>query len=56
MPPRPAAPGKKGGKSGGKSGGADEKREDVLQAVVIADSFHTRFNPFAVEKPRVRRR
>ena len=51
MPPRAGGPGKKGGKGGG----ADEKREDVLQAVVIADSFHSRFNPFAVEKPRVRK-
>ncbi|KAI1769850.1 nucleotide-diphospho-sugar transferase [Hypoxylon cercidicola] len=39
------------GKKSSKSG-ADEKREDVLQAVVIADSFQTRFEPFSVEKPR----
>ncbi|KAI4862312.1 nucleotide-diphospho-sugar transferase, partial [Hypoxylon rubiginosum] len=32
--------------------GAEEKREDVLQAVLIADSFQTRFEPFSVEKPR----
>ncbi|KAI0475461.1 nucleotide-diphospho-sugar transferase [Xylariaceae sp. FL0804] len=42
-----AAKGKKSGKVGG-----EEKREDVLQAVVIADSFQTRFEPFSVEKPR----
>jgi hypothetical protein len=24
-----------------------------LQAVVLADSFETRFNPFSLEKPRV---
>lgn len=48
MPPRPGAAGKKAGKPG-----SDEKREDVLQAVVIADSFQTRFGPFSLEKPRV---
>ncbi|OTA55145.1 nucleotide-diphospho-sugar transferase [Hypoxylon sp. EC38] len=42
-----AARGKKSGKPGG-----DEKREDVLQAVLIADSFQTRFYPFSLEKPR----
>ncbi|KAI1497286.1 nucleotide-diphospho-sugar transferase [Biscogniauxia marginata] len=39
------------GKKSGKTGG-EEKREDVLQAVVIADSFQTRFQPFSLEKPR----
>ncbi|KAI1636133.1 nucleotide-diphospho-sugar transferase [Biscogniauxia mediterranea] len=39
------------GKKSGRSGG-EEKREDVLQAVVIADSFQTRFQPFSLEKPR----
>ncbi|KAI2627683.1 nucleotide-diphospho-sugar transferase [Hypoxylon sp. NC1633] len=42
-----ASKGKKSSKQG-----AEEKREDVLQAVVIADSFQTRFQPFSVEKPR----
>ncbi|KAK9776014.1 putative Nucleotide-diphospho-sugar transferase [Seiridium cardinale] len=32
--------------------GAEDKREDVLQAVVIADTFQTRFRPFSLEKPR----
>ncbi|KAI0845036.1 nucleotide-diphospho-sugar transferase [Daldinia vernicosa] len=32
--------------------GAEDKREDVLQAVLIADSFQTRFLPFSVERPR----
>ncbi|ORY58806.1 nucleotide-diphospho-sugar transferase [Pseudomassariella vexata] len=32
--------------------GAEDKREDVLQAVIIADSFQTRFIPFSLEKPR----
>ncbi|KAJ1325815.1 translation initiation factor eIF-2B subunit epsilon [Microdochium nivale] len=44
-----AATGKKAGK-GGAAG--DEKREDVLQAVIIADSFQDRFKPFTLEKPR----
>ncbi|KAI1456312.1 nucleotide-diphospho-sugar transferase [Annulohypoxylon moriforme] len=48
--------GAKGGASakGKKSGkpGTEDKREDVLQAVLIADSFQTRFHPFSVEKPR----
>ncbi|KAI0381363.1 nucleotide-diphospho-sugar transferase [Hypomontagnella monticulosa] len=42
-----AAKGKKPGKPG-----AEEKREDVLQAVLIADSFQTRFQPFSLETPR----
>ncbi|KAI1162743.1 eIF4-gamma/eIF5/eIF2-epsilon [Nemania serpens] len=42
-----AAKGKKGGKSG-----AEEKREDALQAVLIADDFQTRFLPFSLDKPR----
>ncbi|KAK8125949.1 translation initiation factor eIF-2B subunit epsilon [Apiospora kogelbergensis] len=32
--------------------GTEDKREDVLQAVIIADSFQTRFRPFTLEKPR----
>ncbi|KAI1468358.1 nucleotide-diphospho-sugar transferase [Daldinia caldariorum] len=42
-----AAKGKKSNKSG-----TEDKREDVLQAVLIADSFQTRFLPFSLEKPR----
>ncbi|KAI1331534.1 eIF4-gamma/eIF5/eIF2-epsilon [Xylariaceae sp. FL0255] len=42
-----AAKGKKPGKPG-----AEEKREDALQAVVIADSFQSRFLPFSLDKPR----
>ncbi|KAI0196428.1 eIF4-gamma/eIF5/eIF2-epsilon [Astrocystis sublimbata] len=42
-----AAKGKKPGKSGG-----EEKRDDALQAVVIADDFRTRFLPFSLDKPR----
>ncbi|KAF6805347.1 translation initiation factor eif-2b epsilon [Colletotrichum sojae] len=42
-----ASKGKKSGKAG-----AEGKREDVLQAVVITDSFQDRFAPFSVEKPR----
>ncbi|KAK4452101.1 nucleotide-diphospho-sugar transferase [Podospora aff. communis PSN243] len=32
--------------------GTEEKREDTLQAVVLADSFQDRFKPFTLEKPR----
>ncbi|KND93038.1 putative translation initiation factor eIF-2B subunit epsilon [Tolypocladium ophioglossoides CBS 100239] len=39
------------GKKPAKSG-AESKTEDVLQAVVLADSFQDRFKPFTVEKPR----
>ncbi|KAI1385740.1 nucleotide-diphospho-sugar transferase [Hypoxylon trugodes] len=42
-----ASKGKKSSKTG-----AEDKREDALQAVLIADSFQTRFHPFTVEKPR----
>ncbi|KAM7197174.1 Nucleotide-diphospho-sugar transferase [Naviculisporaceae sp. PSN 640] len=50
---KPAAGGAKGKKAGakGKAGG-DDKREDVLQAVVLVDSFQDRFKPFTIEKPR----
>ncbi|KAH0538524.1 hypothetical protein FGG08_004911 [Glutinoglossum americanum] len=37
--------------STGKKGGEDE-REDSLQAVILADSYETRFNPFTLERPR----
>lgn len=35
---------------GGKK--AEDDREETLQAVVLADSFETRFNPFTLETPR----
>ncbi|KAH6844842.1 nucleotide-diphospho-sugar transferase [Chaetomium sp. MPI-CAGE-AT-0009] len=49
--------GGKGGVAAGKAkkpakAGADEKREDVLQAVILADSFQDRFKPFTLETPR----
>ncbi|ROT35752.1 eIF4-gamma/eIF5/eIF2-epsilon [Sodiomyces alkalinus F11] len=41
------------GKSGKKPARAAEaKREDVLQAVIIADSFQDRFQPLTIDKPR----
>ncbi|KAK0610462.1 nucleotide-diphospho-sugar transferase [Bombardia bombarda] len=51
---------KQGGKGAAGGGGkakkpakaAEEKREDVLQAVILADSFQDRFRPFTLEKPR----
>lgn len=45
-----AAKPKKGGKKGG---GGEEEREESWQAVVLADSFETRFHPFTLERPRV---
>ena len=30
------------------------QQEDVLQAVVLADSFNVRFAPITLERPRVR--
>lgn len=44
MPPK--------GKKGGGKDKAEEKREEPLQAVIFADSFETRFNPFTLERPR----
>ncbi len=40
-------------KRGGGGAGEDFKQEDVLQAVVIADSFNVRFAPITNDKPRV---
>ncbi|KAH7362159.1 eIF4-gamma/eIF5/eIF2-epsilon [Plectosphaerella cucumerina] len=45
---RPGGAGK--GKKSSKP--AESKREDVLQAVVITDSFQDRYQPFTVDKPR----
>ncbi|KAK7407974.1 translation initiation factor eIF-2B epsilon subunit, GEF [Neonectria punicea] len=42
--------GNKGKKSA--KAGAESKSEDVLQAVVLADSFQDRYRPFTTEKPR----
>ncbi|KAL6400469.1 hypothetical protein AUP68_16178 [Ilyonectria robusta] len=44
----------KGNSKGKKSAkaGAESKSEDVLQAVVLADSFQDRYRPFTIEKPR----
>ncbi|KAG6011891.1 hypothetical protein E4U43_008046 [Claviceps pusilla] len=32
--------------------GAESKGEDVLQAVILADSFQDRFRPFTIDRPR----
>ncbi|ATY63809.1 eIF4-gamma eIF5 eIF2-epsilon [Cordyceps militaris] len=42
-----SAKGKKPAKSG-----AETKGEDVLQAVILADSFQDRFKPFTIDRPR----
>lgn len=39
------------GKSGNR--GDDLRQDEILQAVVIADSFNVRFGPITQEKPRV---
>ncbi|CAK7205609.1 translation initiation factor eIF-2B epsilon subunit, GEF [Sporothrix eucalyptigena] len=40
------------GKKGGGKGPADDKGEDVLQAVILADSFQDRFKPLTIDRPR----
>jgi len=35
------------------SGNSDLKQEDILQAVVFADSFNTKFAPVSHDRPRV---
>jgi translation initiation factor eIF-2B subunit epsilon len=37
---------------GSKAKSQDEDKEDVLQAVVIADTFESKFAPFTLERPR----
>jgi translation initiation factor eIF-2B subunit epsilon len=44
MPPKP--------QRGGKSKSGEEEKEQLLQAVVIADTFETKFLPFTLERPR----
>jgi translation initiation factor eIF-2B subunit epsilon len=38
--------------SNSKAKSQDEEKEDVLQAVVVADTFETKFAPFTLERPR----
>ncbi|KAG9790865.1 nucleotide-diphospho-sugar transferase, partial [Aureobasidium melanogenum] len=38
--------------AGGKGRSGDDSKEDPLTAVVVADTFETRFAPFAVQRPR----
>ena len=47
-------PPKKSSQAGKSSSGAIGEEEDVLQAVILADSFNNRFKPLTVYKPRVR--
>lgn len=46
MPPKNQKP------AGGKGRSGDDSKEEPLTAVVIADTFETRFAPFTLEKPR----
>lgn len=48
MPPK----GKKGGPNAKDKKSGEEQRHEPLQAVVLCDSFETRFNPFTLEQPR----
>ncbi|PTU18157.1 hypothetical protein P175DRAFT_0560057 [Aspergillus ochraceoroseus IBT 24754] len=43
---------KKGGTANKSRGNATEEVEETLQAVVLADTFETRFEPFTLDKPR----
>lgn len=38
----------------GKEKAVVEEEEDVIQAVILADSFTSRFKPLSANKPRVR--
>lgn len=40
-------------KSKSGAGNADLKQEDILQAVVFADSFDNNFSPISNDRPRV---
>ncbi|KAL8706205.1 MAG: hypothetical protein Q9201_000711 [Fulgogasparrea decipioides] len=42
----------KGPKTKGRQKPQEERREESLQAVVLADSYETRFTPFTLERPR----
>ncbi|KAL5120974.1 translation initiation factor eIF-2B epsilon subunit, GEF [Pleosporales sp. CAS-2024a] len=42
----------KGKKDQAKGRSGDEERDEPLQAVILADPFETRFNPFTLERPR----
>jgi translation initiation factor eIF-2B subunit epsilon len=44
--------GPKSQKNAGKGKAGEEEKEDALQAVVLADTFETRFSPFILERPR----
>lgn len=43
---------KSGGGSAKKGNNAAEEVEESLQAVVLADTFETRFEPFTLDRPR----
>lgn len=42
------------GKGGDKKGDGDIKEEEVLQAILLADSFSQAFRPVSLEIPKVR--
>ncbi|EXJ94713.1 hypothetical protein A1O1_03110 [Capronia coronata CBS 617.96] len=46
MPPKTSKP------AGGKGRSGDDSKEEPLTAVIVADTFETRFAPFTLERPR----
>ena len=44
--------GPKSQKNASKGKAGEEEKEDTLQAVVLADTFETRFSPFTLDRPR----
>lgn len=46
-------PNKKKDPKSGNQNASCEKPNDVLQAVILADSFNWRFSPITLERPRV---
>lgn len=50
----PAMGAKQKGGSSKPKGNQAEEVEETLQAVVLADTFETRFEPFTLDRPRVR--
>lgn len=52
MPPKPPKKGAPSSAAGGGGSKSEDERPDVLQALILADSFETRFAPLTLERPR----
>ena len=46
MPPKSQKP------AAGKAKASDDKQDEIFRAIVLADSFETKFTPFTLERPR----